>query len=386
MREEVYINHGEIYKSNKINALGDTYTYNPQGDGLFPFYKNTGKQYFFTSEFKEYFPMNADNTGINLDNYDLCPDVNLWICLGAETTTETENYDLFFAIQSIEELHKVAEYYNLEYPITPEIEEVISNYPNTIHFWRADDIWVVPAGIKFENGVPTLFKVYTYPTQVPGWKTWMLGYSWFNQGTLYESGGVYHQFTGGYGRDNYILRGDGSYQKAESIVSEVGDNIAMKYTFTKTDEGGDPIIMWQGEETNLDTGVTRIKHYESSRMMRKLIGNLDNGSNLEEYDRSPDVNFWLGKSYYDDSDEVELYFFAESSDMLSKVAGYYNLQVPYDERLKDAMDNNPESLRVRHYDVLNLGEGQYIPVVVGSVVIKNGEATMLKMYEFTRES
>jgi len=255
MIEKVYINGGEVYKENKINTLHSTYTYNPEGDGLFPFSKNTGKKYFFTSDYKEYFPMDANNTGISLDNYDLCPDIDLWICLGAPTIDETSNYDLFFAIQSLDELHSAAEYYNLPYPITSEIENLIVNYPNTIHFWRADNLWVVPAGIKFENGVPTLLKVYTYPTDIDGWKTWMLGKSWYNQGTLYESGGVYHQFTGGHGKDGYIIRGKGSFEKAESIVSEIGDDTVINYTFTKTSEGGDPIIMWQGNETT--NGVTK---------------------------------------------------------------------------------------------------------------------------------
>jgi len=383
MIEKVYINGGEVYKENKINTLHSTYTYNPEGDGLFPFSKNTGKKYFFTSDYKEYFPMDANNTGISLDNYDLCPDIDLWICLGAPTIDETSNYDLFFAIQSLDELHSAAEYYNLPYPITSEIENLIVNYPNTIHFWRADNLWVVPAGIKFENGVPTLLKVYTYPTDIDGWKTWMLGKSWYNQGTLYESGGIYHQFTGGHGKDGYILRGQGSFEKAESIVSEIGDDTVINYTFTKTSEGGDPIIMWQGNETT--NGVTRIKKYQSTNMMRMLIGNLNTGDNLEEYDLCPDVNWWLGKSYYDDSDEVELYFFAESTSMLDSVASYYNLQVPYDDRLANAIDNDPESLRVRHYDLNNQGEGNYVPVVVGSVVIEDS-AVMLKLYEFTRES
>jgi len=384
--EEVYINNGEVYKSAKINTLADSYTYNPDGDPLFPFSKNDGKQYIFTKEFKDYFPMDVTKEGISLSGYDLCPSVDLWICLGAETIDEKSNYDLFFSIQNISELRDVASYYNLEYPISTETEKVITDFPNTIHFWRADNVWVIPAGIQFRNGKPTLLKVYTYPTQVPAWKTWMLGSSWFDGGQLHESGGIYHQFTGGYGRDGYILRGDGSYQKAESIVSETGNNLATTYTFTKTDDGGDPVIMWQGEETNLTNGDIRIKHYESTRMFRTLIGNLSTGNNLEDYDLCPDINFWLGKSFYDNDDEVELYFFAESSSMLDSVADYYNIRVPYDDRLKEAIDNNPESLRVRHYDIQQLGEGSYVPVVVTSIVIRDDVAVMMKIYEFTREA
>jgi hypothetical protein len=36
------------------------------------------------------------------------------------------------------------------------------------------------------------------------WTTWMRGYSYFNEGTLYESGQVLHQFTGGEGKEGFI--------------------------------------------------------------------------------------------------------------------------------------------------------------------------------------
>jgi len=389
--EIVYINGGEIYKSAEIKTLGASYSFNSGGDGLFPFKKNVneqypeGKKYIFTREFKDYFPMDVNNEGIDISSYDLCPAVGLWIALGAPAEGETQNYDLFFAVQSAEELKSVATYYNLPYPITSEVEDLITNSPNTIHFWRADNIWIVPAGIQYRNGVPTLLKLYTYPTDVPGWKTWMLGNSWINNGQLYESGGTYHQLTGGHGKEGYILRGKGSFQKAESIVSTVDGESSSNYTYTKTDEGGDPVIMWQAEVTDSSTGVKHIRHYESTRMFREVIGNLSTGNNLEEYDRSPDVEFWLGRSFYDDSDEAELYFVAEDSNQMEKVANYYSLLVPYNEELKNKLDNDPESLRVRNYDMLKLGEGNFVPVVAASIVFEGNVAVRMKLYEFTRE-
>jgi hypothetical protein len=389
--EKVYINGGEIYKDNEIKTLGAKYSFNPEGDGLFPFTKDVsetypqGKKYIFTREFKDYFPMDVNNEGIDISSYDLCPSVNLWIALGAPAEGETKNYDLFFAVQSVEELKAAAVYYKLPYPITSEIEDLITNAPNTIHFWKADDIWVVPAGVQYRNGVATLLKLYTYPTDVPGWKTWMLGSSYVNNGTVHESGGIYHQLTGGHGKEGYILRGKGSHQKAESIVSSVDGESSTNYTFTKRDEGGDPVIMWQGEVTDSKTGNKKIKHYKSTKMFREVMCNLTSGDNLETYDLCPDVNFWLGRSFYDDGSEDELYFVAENSAQLDKVAGYYSLSVPYNDSLKAKLDNEPELLRVRYYDMLKLGEGNFIPIVAASVVIKENAAVKIKLYEFTRE-
>ncbi len=389
--EIVYINGGQIYKENEIKTLGAQYSFNSNGDGLFPFSKDisddypSGKKYIFTREFKDYFPMDVNNEGIDISSYDLCPAVGLWIALGAPAEGETQNYDLFFAVQSVEELKSAATYYDLPYPITSEVEDLITNSPNTIHFWRADDVWVVPAGVQYRNGVATLLKLYTYPTDVSGWKTWMLGNSWINNGQLYESGGTYHQLTGGHGKEGYILRGEGSHQKAESIVSTVDGESSSNYTYTTTDEGGDPIIMWQAEVTDSSTGVKRIRHYESTRMFREVIGNLSTGNNLETYNRSPDVEFWLGRSFYDDSDEAELYFVAIDSDQLKKVADYYSLPVPYNDELKDKLDNDPESLRVRNYDMLGLGPGNYEAVVAASIVFEENVAVRMKLYEFTRE-
>ncbi len=65
--EKVYINGGEIYKENEIKTLGSQYSFNSEGDGLFPFSKNIsesypqGKKYIFTREFKDYFPMDVNN-------------------------------------------------------------------------------------------------------------------------------------------------------------------------------------------------------------------------------------------------------------------------------------------------------------------------------------
>jgi hypothetical protein len=390
--ETVYINGGQIYKNGSVKSVVANYTYNFNADPLFKFTKNVseeypeGKKYIFTKQFKEYFPAEGDNKGIDISSYDLCPDVGLWIALGAKSNTEAKDYDLFFAVQSVAELQAVATYYSLPYPITSEVGNIITNSPDTIHFWRLGDLYIVPAGIQYRNGVPTLLKLYTYPTTVSGWKTWMLGNSYVNGGEVYEKGGIYNQLTGGQDKEGYILRGEGNYQRAESITSNVGDKTSFKYNFTKTENGGDCVIMWEAEETDIASGNKRIRHFESTKMFREVIAKLSSGNNLESYNLASDVDFWLGRSYYDDTDEAELYFVATSSAQVKKVSEHYKLPVPYNDNLKDKLDNNPESLRVRHYDMLGLGEGNFVPVVACGVVFKNSIAVMLKLYEFTREA
>jgi hypothetical protein len=113
--------------------------------------------------------------------------------------------------------------------------------------------------------------------------------------------------------------------------------------------------MWEAEETDIASGEKRIRHYESTKMFREVIGKLSSGNNLESYDLSPDVNFWLGRSYYDNTDEAELYFVATSSEQVKKVSEHYKLPVPYNDNLKNKLDNDLDSLRVWHYDMLGLG-------------------------------
>jgi len=146
----------------------------------------------------------------------------------------------------------------------------------------------------------------------------------------------------------------------------------------RIDVGGDPLFQWEGV-----TASGKIINYESSRSLRLGVGNLNTGSNYEEYDRAPSVNMWLGRSWIEDEEE-ELYFLVESREMLDEVASYYGLPVPYDDELKVILDNNLQSIRFKSYDLNNEGEGNFVAVVVAGIVFKDETATMLKLYETTR--
>ena len=118
-------------------------------------------------------------------------------------------------------------------------------------------------------------------------------------------------------------------------------------------------------------------------MLRMGVGNLSTGSNYEDYDRAPSVNWWLGRSWVEGERE-ELYFLVESRAMLDEVATYYGLPVPYNEELKVVLDNNLESIRFKSYDLNHLGEGHYVAVVVASVTFQESIPVALKLYETTR--
>ena len=173
--------------------------------------------------------------------------------------------------------------------------------------------------------------------------------------------------------------------KADSLVMGEFTNgsAIINYHEKRIDDGGDPIAQWEGEITDLTTGDTKIEHFESSKMLRMGVGNLSTGSNYEDYDRAPSVNWWLGRSWVEGERE-ELYFLVESRAMLDEVATYYGLPVPYNEELKVVLDNNLESIRFKSYDLNHLGEGHYVAVVVASVTFQESIPVALKLYETTR--
>jgi hypothetical protein len=139
-------------------------------------------------------------------------------------------------------------------------------------------------------------------------------------------------------------------------------------------------MFWKGVES---TG--RIKRYESSQTVRKALYRMKSGAAMEARNLCPAVLLWLGRSFYDGSNTEELLFCIQSREMLDQVAEYYGLPIPYDEQQRQILDTNIQLYRARHYDLLGLGEGNHVPVVVGGVVFENGVSTKLLMYTFMRQ-
>lgn len=382
--EVVYVNGGEIYKAPNPVDLGTNYVRNEGADPIFGFVKADGKQYLFTNAFKRFFNP-ADDSGVSLENIDLCPAVDLWICLGAPTPDERTNFDVFFAVNSSQQLREVAQYYQLPYPITAEVEAVLDNRPEDILFWNAGGRPIVPAGIKFIDGQPAIFKLYTYPRSFGSWNVWMYGASYYDHGRCWEQGAVFQKQTGGCDIEGAQMRGSNSFRTAERILSCRADGVRTSYQYTRGAEDKDPAIFWKGLETNPDGQPGRVKRYESSQTVRTALYRMTTGTTLAGRDLCPAVGIWLGRSYYDDQSQEELLFCIQSRAMLDQVAEYYSLPIPYNEEQQAVLDSNLQLYRARHYDLLGLGEGNMVPVVVGSIVFEAGLPQKLLMYTFLRQ-
>lgn len=378
--EVVYVNGGEVYKAPTPAELSDAYLPDPDGDVEFPFRKANGKRYFLTTEIKAHFSKTA---GISLDGCDLCPDVDLWTCLAATTPHERENYDLFFAMDSISQMHKVSGYYGLPMPCSDALLAEIASNPERYSLCNASGRPIVPAGIKFIDGKPTLFKLYTYPKPFGSWDVWMYGFSWWKGGKCFEAGAVYSKKTGGEVLEGAQMRMHDTEIKATLIRSERADGAVLNYEFVYGNS--DPVLFWVGREMGGDGEVIRTRHYESSDFVRRMVANMTNGPTYAEFDLCPAVTFWLGRAWVEGGEQELLFAVTEGSGQLDRVAAYYGLPVPYNAEQKAVLDSKPELYRARHYDLYGRGEGQYAPVVVASVTFSEGRAIRLLLYTFMRQ-
>ncbi len=198
------------------------------------------------------------------------------------------------------------------------------------------------------------------PATASNWFVFNKQRVYYNEGQLLGHGGWYVKLDG---------------ETPPTYLGEWSDGSAnVKFREKK----GDPILQFEGV-----INETKIEHYESSKALRSGVGNLNTGSNYEDYDRAPSVNMWLGRSWIENEHE-ELYFLVESREMLDEVATYYGLPVPYDDEMKVVLDNNLQSIRFKSYDLNHEGEGNFVAVVVAGIVFKDDTATMLKLYETTR--
>ena len=171
-------------------------------------------------------------------------------------------------------------------------------------------------------------------------------------------------------------------QRTGFKYESTSDNEEIAYVITPM---SDPLTNWEARIKNLATGATTTKHFESSRQVRRAAIRYDAGSDYEDYNKAPQVTWWLGRSWIEGGEE-ELFFHIDSRAMLDEVAAHYNLPVPYPTELVDVLDNNIQKIRFKSYDLNQAGEGNFVEVVVGGVVFSQGAATMLKLYEVTRSN
>lgn len=379
--EVVYCNNGAIYKSPSQFDVARQYLPDSKADPIFPFSKFDGKRYFVTQDLKAYFGDYSDNN-VTLQGYDLCPDVKLWCGLGAQTKTEKQNFDLYFDVDSTQQLQQIADYYKLRYPVSDGVSSVINTEPETICWKNAGGKPIILGAVKFIDGVATILKLYTYPKAKDGWSVWMYGASFFDHGKCFEKGAIYFKETGGTNVHGAEMRGRDSFRKAEFIRSERYDGINTLYSFT---DNGDPGLFWKGTESDAQGNKIRIKHYESSRLVHLAIAKMKRGPDLLDRDLCPLVQYWLGRSWYDNVDSEELLFaIPGGSKILSEIAKYYNLPIPCNNEQAAILDTHPELYRARHYDLLGNGVGKYVNVVVGSIIFAQGKPVNFLLYTFMR--
>lgn len=367
--EIVYINGGEIYKSNIYfaGAPGEGFNYvsGYTDDPVAPMahFKPDGvKIYEATREMREW--VSNDTSGESLSGYDLCPAVTLWIGRAYFTNGVTD-VDLYFRVESAEQLRAIAAYYDLPYPIDEHLEKTLTENPAQISMYRgADESHAVCAGIKIVGGVPSLLKFYCAYKDGDDWLA-------IQKGRVFANGKVVEE-----GAQYVMSRMATAQFKYESTTSHT----TTEYFPLSSN---DPLANWEARIKNLETGAITTKHFESSRQLRRAAIRYDTGSDYEDYNKAPQVTWWLGRSWIEGGEE-ELFFHIDSRAMLDAVAAHYNLPAPYPTELVDVLDNNIQKIRFKSYDLNQAGEGNFVEVVVGGVVFNQGAATMLKLYEVTR--
>jgi hypothetical protein len=365
--EYVFINGGEVYKQNIFFSGNDkskfNYVNNYTDDPIAPIahIKDNGtKIYVSTKEMREYLGVQS---GESLTGYDMCPDVTLW-CGRGYYTNDLSEYDLYFKIDNSNQLNQIASYYNLPYPIDQTITDKLDNDYVSLSMYGHEENLIVLGAVRFENNSPTLLKMYCLIKTEDNKSALQLGKAYTNNGNVCEIG------------MQYLTHG----KEGLKYSSKIGDNITAEYTDIKYNiSEGDPFMSWKATITDASTGIVKTKFYESSKSVRTAIANYSIGSDFESYDKSPNINYWLGRSYIEDG-ETELFFNAEDSDMLDEVCSYYNLPVPYNDDVKELLNNNRSLIRFKSYDLNRLGEGNFVELVVAGVVFENDQATQIKLY------
>ena len=369
IEEQIFVNEGELYKEVRIfenSPFKVPYIYEDSEDPVTPFYKlvgNNRKIYKSTLEMRNFLGYESDSPVADVSSYNVCPEINLVVC-----TAEVENTndkELYFRVTSTDNLKKISAYYSLPYPICEKTGDLIDNNPALISsYWSKDNSEVVLGSVKFKDDVPVLLKLYTLYKDHDKWAL-------LNRGRVFENGNIIEE--GGW----YISR-----HLPAKFVSK-GKNFTVVHKRAE-EYRAEPLAAWESHITNEITGEVKIKCYESSRMVRMAICNMKSGSDYSEYDKAPNVTWWIGRSWIKDTTEEELIFHVESKDMLDKVCAYYQLPVPYSSEIEDTLVNNIKSIRFKSLDLLRLGRGKFIEVVAASVVFKDKQPVAIRLYETKR--
>ena len=175
-----------------------------------------------------------------------------------------------------------------------------------------------------------------------------------------------------------IIGGRFNKPSEPNVSKHVGEYVDGSATIEFREKKGDPILQYEGVLSNGD-----VVNYESSNALRLGYGSLNTGTNFDTYDKSSSVNKWLARSWIDNGAE-ELLFLVESKQMIDDVASHYSLPVPYDSNLATVLSNDLQSIRLRSVDLNHAGEGNWVSIVVASIVFVDNVATKFRLYKTSR--
>tara|TARA_R110002012_G_scaffold282146_1_gene471805 strand:- start:4843 stop:5568 length:726 start_codon:yes stop_codon:yes gene_type:complete len=175
-----------------------------------------------------------------------------------------------------------------------------------------------------------------------------------------------------------IIGGRFNHPKRPNENKHLGEYTDGSATIEFREKKGDPILQFEGVLSNGD-----VVNYESSKTLREGYGNLSTGTNFDTYDKSPAVNKWLARSWINGGEE-ELFFLVENKNMLDQVCLYYKLPVPYNNGLENILNNDLQATRIKSVDLNREGEGNWVALVVASVVFKDNVATKIRFYKTSR--
>jgi hypothetical protein len=189
--------------------------------------------------------------------------------------------------------------------------------------------------------------------------------------------------------------GDGSSKKKliESNIFEIKGNLddgIFEFEPWTIDNSAtrDPIFQWRGKYLALSDVLSnpnnyQYLYYESSKWLRNKVGGLDSGSNFTTYSKPSALN-WVAKHDRLDGD-TELFFIAESIDTFDDVATFYSLPVAYPDSLETELTNKFWKHRFKSYDLNGDGEGNFVALVIGSVIFDNtNTAIATRFYSVVR--
>jgi hypothetical protein len=382
--EVVFYNGGAVYKAPSNSELAGNYTRSSTADSIFPFNKVDGKKYYWSKEFREaYFSGSVYDDGASSADFtdiDICPNIRHLDALGICDYQDKGNCDIFFGIESLEELGPIGEYYNLPHPLNKEQEAYLDNILGYFAFKTLPGREFIPASIKFIDGKPSVFKLYLYPKFYKKWKIWMSGESVHRGGSKVEYGVSIRQGTGGVKIPGFNSKNSGGTTLAEMIYSKYKD-LDLVY---KLEDTYDTSLHWTGLVLNAHLDVVDRRNFRSTELGRFFKYNTGMAATeLEEsLPKTPKgVLGWFGYSWFDSKpEELECYFpFTGRYEDLVAIGTQYGLEVPCKkEDISTLLD-----IRASHY-VLP-GASEQVPIAVCSIVFnKAGDAVDFLLYKFKR--